>query len=221
MDYDSETSPAIPALSSDNYTRWFNLVKTTFEAKDIEYVLTQGQDEYSLTAQFDELKISEAGPSKGKGPDLGTESKDSSQAATPASSASSGTRKVFNPEKNKQWKKDNAKAKIIVLKALGEFDYDAVSEHTSVKEIWAYLQKRNYDDRDSVGLSSLQALVTYKKSADMSITDAWIDIGKIKARLAQSDSTMAKSFGQEQKLMLLFQGLPDEYMVLKDTFQGS
>ena len=218
MDYDSERTPAIPALSSDNYTRWFNLVKTIFEAKDIEYVLTQGQDKYSLTAQFDELKISKAGSSKGKGPDLGTESKDSSQAATPASSALSGPRKVFNLKKNKQWKKNNAKAKIIVLKALGEFDYDTVLKYILVKEIQAYFQKRYYNDRDSVGFSSLQALVTYKKSADMSITNAWIYIGKIKARLAQSNFTIAKSFGQEQKLMLLLQGLPDKYIVLKDIF---
>ena len=127
---------------------------------------------------------------------------------------------MINVERQGKWKKDNAKAKIIILKALDDFDYEAVSELKAAKEIWEHLRKKYYDTRTSVGSSYLDELTGYRMTDDGSIENAWIELKQIRAKLVRSKPEMAASFNEEEMFQRLLKALPPTYDTTRDAMDG-
>ena len=61
----------------------------------------------------------------------------------------------------KQFKKDNAIAKLILLTGLDEFDQEDVEEMPKCQAIWKYLKTKYTDTRATTVLSLLRDLTTY------------------------------------------------------------
>ena len=76
----------------------------------------------------------------------------------------------INPDKERAFKKDDANARLILLKGLDEFAKEDVEEMRTCKAIWEHLQAKYKDKRPATGLAILRDLTNY--TFDERISDA-------------------------------------------------
>ena len=77
---------------------------------------------------------------------------------------------VINPDKERAFKKDDANARLIILKGLDEFAKEDVEEMRTYKTIWEHLQVKYKDKRPATGMAILRDLTNY--TFDGRIADA-------------------------------------------------
>ena len=66
-----------------------------------------------------------------------------------------------DPYKFKAFKKDDANARLIILRGLDKFTQEDVEEITNIRMIWEYFQGKFIDKRVATGLAILKDLINY------------------------------------------------------------
>ena len=129
-----------------------------------------------------------------------------------------------DPYKFKAFKKDDANARLIILRGLDEFTQEDVEEMTNTKIIWEHLQGKFIDKRVATGLAILKDLTNYTFAGDQNVTkisDAWNDIKNKRRHLKEINPEVAQAFGEGVLFQILLTSLPEVYTSLADSLMTS
>ena len=127
----------------------------------------------------------------------------------------------FDSIKSKAFKRDDANARLIILRGLDEFVQEDVEEMTNTKTIWEHLQGKFTDKRPTTGLAILRDLTNYTFGEDQKISNAWNDIKNKRRHLREINPDVAKAFSENQCFQILLNSLPEAYTSLADSLMTS
>ena len=125
----------------------------------------------------------------------------------------------YGLDKERVFKKDDANARLIILKGLDEFAKEDVEEMRTCKTIWEHLQVKYKDKRPATGLAILRDLTNYTFNG--TISDAWNDINNKRRHLKEINSEVVKAFSETQIFQILLNSLPEAYTSLADGLMAS
>ena len=74
----------------------------------------------------------------------------------------------LNAVQLREFKKDDANARLIILRGLDDFSQEDVKEMTNIKTIWEHLQSKYKDTRPTTGLAILRDLTNHVFSGTIS-----------------------------------------------------
>jgi hypothetical protein len=197
----------LPILTRENYLKWFRLAKLHFQSEDFDYVITTTITEYALIAPFKQLST---------GASTSQSTSGSAQPPAPVSSP----RGALNVDKEKEWRKSDAKARFIITTCVGEFDQEDIADLTTAKQQWDLLWKKYNVQRASTQESYLDQLVNYKMSDDLTIEQAWTQLNRLRKRLVEAHPEMIASFSEERMFQRLLKALPRTFDVVRDSMDA-
>jgi hypothetical protein len=130
---------------------------------------------------------------------------------------------AYDQEKRKEFKKTDIKIRYIIIICVEDFDQETIQDIKSAKEMWDYLYNKYFDIRASVNSAHLVDLTTYKMGPEMQVSNTWIEIKRLRAKVVSSNKNIEKLFNKKEFFQILLRALPKEYKVIRDsisTFQG-
>ena len=149
------------------------------------------------------------------------EAKDIEHVLTTTKDLYAYTNGLSDSDKAKAFKKDDANARLIILKGLDQFAQTDVEEMRTCKAIWEHLQVKYKDKRPATGLAILRDLTNYTFASDQKISEAWNNIKNKRRHLNEINPDVAKAFSENQCFQILLNSLPEAYTSLADSLMTS
>lgn len=221
---DEYTRKPEPLLTHKNWRSWFEDLDLYFQSKEIDFAISQTQEEYA--------RIALPFPITAKSTTSSTPSD-----STPISSKDSVNDTAFkeevsrlahvygqNLDKATKYKAASAKCMLKISKGIDDLDKDLVREYKTAKERWHTLWTKYSKTFPQDTRRFMQQITSFQygidksgKPVNMTIDEAWTILREARRRIAENDPDAGKVFGEKELLGFLMAGLPSEFDITCQT----